>query len=89
MQKKFLVGSIFSTSWRFSWLFSKSTWWDDFSKMVPNITVLAGIFDAKFEGLIFFQKKFTWDSHIKFTPLLKKEKNLKDFFFKIEDIFFL
>ena len=32
MQNNFLVGLIFSTSWRVSQLSSKSNWWDDFFK---------------------------------------------------------
>ena len=36
-----------------------------FEKMVPNLTVLDGIFEAEFQGSFFVRKNFKWISYVK------------------------
>ena len=79
MQKKILWVLFFHQVERMFSYFQNPSGRMNFLKMVSNFSVLEGIFEAKFQGWFFFQKKFKGISPLKFTPLLKKGKKLEGF----------
>ena len=73
---------------KFSRIFKNTLVERVFEKMVSNLSILEGIFEAKFQSWFFFRKNFKGISLIKFTTFLKIKKISRDFFCKIEDNFF-
>ena len=82
LHNNFSMGVKFETSWGLAQKFFKNTLLERvFEKMVSNLSILEGIFEAKFQSWFFFRKNFKGISLIKFTTFLKIKKILKGFLY--------